>query len=216
MHVLRGLWSVWLKEYISVIEGTAPAIHRLTKIWLTQPLPACSVRRTGSNVYFYHWYIFFGMALWTPYVHIITPVAHILVLHNAGNPGFVRSQLFCNIWIWLLCCADIYTEHVHHKNNENKEIGTWRLACFNKLWMFVKTKFLIFFVTECFVCIIWNFLKISFKFGTLFGFNSDFAQCKCYTYTNTYAYVPANAANYSKLQIGLTIKVPKNTEQNEL
>ena len=158
---------------------------------------------------------------------IITPVAHILglllfnggilaVLHNAGNPGFVRSQLFCNIWIWLLCCADIYTEHVHHKNNENKEIGTWRLACFNKLWMFVKTKFLIFFVTECFVCIIWNFLKISFKFGTLFGFNSDFAQCKCYTYTNTYAYVPANAANYSKLQIGLTIKVPKNTEQNEL
>ena len=119
--------------------------------------PALWDGQVVHNVYFYHWYIFFGMALWTPYVHIITPVAHILVLHNAGNPGFVRSQLFCNIWIWLLCCADIYTENIHHKNNENK------LACFNKLWMFVKTKCLIFFVTECFVYItvfenFWRFL----------------------------------------------------------
>ena len=37
----RMLYSVYTKEYISLIEGTATS-HRLTKIWLTQPLPALS------------------------------------------------------------------------------------------------------------------------------------------------------------------------------
>ena len=34
--------AVAVKEYISLVEETA-TFYRLTKIWLTQPLPACFV-----------------------------------------------------------------------------------------------------------------------------------------------------------------------------
>ena len=54
---LATLMKPWVrpknKYYISVIEGTAPAIvlQRFDSPNLSPPLPACSVRRAGSPVY---------------------------------------------------------------------------------------------------------------------------------------------------------------------
>ena len=47
----RELYALCVHLRINISDRRDSTPLRLTKIWLTQPLPTCSVRRAGSAVY---------------------------------------------------------------------------------------------------------------------------------------------------------------------